>query len=109
MPYSQSCTYMIVEGLHEVRSFLKSDAAHLMLASLAIGNLVLRYLKHCRLPEANELAAVVITAMILAVILALSQCKAPRTILSGIQCNRLQAAEYATKITLRHARPGQRG
>ncbi len=80
-----------------------------MLASLAMGNLALRYLKHCRLPEANELAAAVITAMILAVILAVSQCKVPRMILAGIQCGRLQAMEHTVKITLRHARPDQRG
>ncbi len=103
MPYSQPCTYLIVEGLHEVRSFLKSDAAHLLLAALAVGNAVLRYLSHCRLPEANELAAAVLTVMIMAVIVAASQCEAPRMMLAGIRCNRLEAAEYATKIALRRA------
>jgi hypothetical protein len=103
MPYSQPCTYLIVEGWHEVRSFLKSDAAHLLLASLAVGNAVLRYLSQCKLPEANELAATVIAAMIVAIIVAASQCEAPRMVLAGIKCNRLEAAEYATKIALRRA------
>jgi hypothetical protein len=103
MPYSQPCTYLIVEGLHEVRSFLKSDAAHFLLALLAVGNAVLRYLNQCRLPEANELAAAVLTAMIMALIVAASQCEAPRMMLAGIRCARLEAAEYATKIALRRA------
>jgi hypothetical protein len=100
---------LIVEGLHEVRSFLKSDAAHLMLAALTAGRFILHYLNHYRLPEANGLAATVIAAMILAVLMAVSQCEAPRMMIAGIRCNSLQAGNYATEITLRKALRGQPG
>ena len=109
MPYSQPCTYLIAEGMHEVRSFLKSDAAHLMLVALTVGKFVLRYLRNCNLPEANELAAVVIAAMILAVLIAVSQSEAPKMVIAGMKCNSLEAGNYATKISLRRTLRGQPG
>lgn len=104
MPISPPCTYLIVEGLHEVRSFFKSDAVNALLASLAVANALLHYLKRCRLPQAKELAAAVLAGMILAVLVAASECEAPRMMLAGIKCDYLEAPGYATKIALRNAR-----
>jgi hypothetical protein len=107
MPYSQSCSYLFAEGLHGVQSFLKSDAAHLMLATITMGRFVVQYLRHCKLPEANELAAAAIVAMILAVLMAIGQSDAPRKLLSGIQCNSLQAGDGARRIELPRVQRGR--
>lgn len=109
MPLSQPCTYLLVEGLHEVRSFFKSDAAHILLASLAAANAFLHYLKRCPLPQAKELAAAVLAGMILAVLVAASESEAPQMMLAGIKCNHIEATGYATKIALRNARRTQPG
>ena len=104
MPYSQPCNLLVVESLHEARSFLKSDAAHVFLALLAIANAVQHYLSQSRLPEARQLAAVILVGMVFAVLVAASESRAPRLMVAGLKCNSQEVTKYAAEIELRNSR-----
>lgn len=103
MPLSP-CADLLMEALNQVRAFLRSDLGRCFLASLAAVRAFAYCLSRSRLPQARELGAALLVAIVLAVLVAVSESQAPGLMVAGIKCNSLEAKKIAAEYPLRSGR-----
>jgi hypothetical protein len=80
---SQLCLTVLIEAAERLWAFLKSDQGQISFAALAMARAILHYLEESSIPEARELAAVLLAAMLAASVIAASETQVSSLVRKG--------------------------
>ena len=93
---SDPCAELIAGSLNQLWTFLKSNDGHFFFASIASARAIVYYCGQSPLPEVRHLAAVVLTALLLALLATASEAQFLKSAKEAVVCKSV-GAKFATR------------